>query len=87
MIVYMCLYGQVCKSTFDYIENKQHFDALRSTRHFGNLTFHLVVEKRIDSLLAYCVQQRRCVCVKCSQLPLKIAQIIANTSIVYACKM
>lgn len=44
-------YQHVVSITYQYINDNSDFDTLRSTRHFGALTFFLVWNKNIDNLL------------------------------------
>ncbi|XP_018575709.1 28S ribosomal protein S22, mitochondrial [Anoplophora glabripennis] len=44
-------YQHVVSITYQYINDNNDFDVLRSTRHFGALTFFLVWNKNIDNLL------------------------------------
>lgn len=44
-------YHRITKAVYSRVQEWKKFDALRSTRHFGPLVFHLVSEKNIDALL------------------------------------
>jgi len=49
-------YIRVTRKTYDVIDDKRHYTSLRSTRHFGPMTLHLVLSKRLDDLLCHFVE-------------------------------
>nr|XP_034184880.1 28S ribosomal protein S22, mitochondrial [Osmia lignaria] len=44
-------YHRITKAVYSRVQEWKKFDALRSTRHFGPLVFHLASEKNIEALL------------------------------------
>ncbi len=46
-------YINVCHSTYEHILETKKFNILRSTRHFGPMTFYYAFNKKIDDLLLY----------------------------------
>lgn len=44
-------YIRVTRKTYNHIDENGSYSSLRSTRHFGPMALHLVLSKRIDSLL------------------------------------
>nr|CAG4646479.1 EOG090X0AW0 [Macrothrix elegans] len=46
-------YIRVTRKTYDHIDMNKQYEVLRSTRHFGPLTLHLVLSKRMDDLMLY----------------------------------
>jgi small subunit ribosomal protein S22 len=44
-------YIRVSSTVYEHIHAKRQFDQLRSTRHFGPMTFYLANNKKIDLLL------------------------------------
>jgi len=53
------LYISVVSKVYDKIEAKRHYDLLKSTRHFGPLTFYLVRMRMLDNLLLHSIQNKR----------------------------
>ena len=47
----LTLVWQVTQRTYEHIAESGRFDDLRSTRHFGPMTFYLTIHRKIDSLL------------------------------------
>ena len=47
------IYIRVTRKTYDHVNERGQFAALRSTRHFGPMTLHLVLSKRLDDLLLH----------------------------------
>lgn len=52
-------YQRVAFATYEKINEKSHFDHVRSTRHFGALAFYLVLNRRIDNILLYIIQSEK----------------------------
>lgn len=50
-------YLRVTQRTFEAILQTKSFDALRSTRHFGTMTFYYCIHNKIDELLVDMVQR------------------------------
>lgn len=44
-------YHRVTKITYEFISDKEDFEKLRSTRHYGPMVFYLAWSKNIDNLL------------------------------------
>jgi len=52
-------YISVVETTYDAIDQKRHYDYIRSTRHFGPFVFYLVRNRKMDNLLIYNLQKER----------------------------
>ncbi|PNF32587.1 hypothetical protein B7P43_G00335 [Cryptotermes secundus] len=52
-------YQDVTATTYEAVERAQHYNSLRSTRHFGPFAFHLAWNKSIDSLLLDLIETDR----------------------------
>lgn len=52
-------YQAVTREVYEHINKEKHFDALRSTRHFGPMVFHLAWTKNIDNLLCKMIETGR----------------------------
>lgn len=50
-------YHRVTALTYQHINDNKTFDVLRSTRHFGPMTFYLAWHKLIDNLLIDCIER------------------------------
>nr|CAG4645722.1 EOG090X0AW0 [Lynceus sp. MCZ IZ 141354] len=50
-------YIRATRKTYNHINEHGHYDVLYSTRHYGPMTLHLVLEKRIDDLLLHLIKQ------------------------------
>ena len=50
-------YIRVTRKTYDFVDEKRHYETLRSTRHFGPMALHLVLSQRMDDLLCYFVAE------------------------------
>jgi len=49
---------QVTQRTYEHIAEHEKFDDLRSTRHFGPMTFYLAIHRNLDSLLLDMLQRQ-----------------------------
>ncbi|XP_074655104.1 small ribosomal subunit protein mS22-like [Tubulanus polymorphus] len=49
-------YIHITHKVYDFINDKKHFDHLRSTRHFGCMTLHFTIQKTINNLLVDTLQ-------------------------------
>lgn len=52
-------YQMVVREVYERINQEKHFDALRSTRHFGPMVFHLVWTSNIENLLCEMIESSR----------------------------
>ncbi|EZA55913.1 28S ribosomal protein S22, mitochondrial [Ooceraea biroi] len=52
-------YQAVTRAVYERINLEKHFEALRSTRHFGPMVFHLVWTSNIDNLLCEMIETDR----------------------------
>lgn len=52
-------YHAITETVYSHVNSINHFDHLRSTRHFGPLAFHLAWNKEIDKLLLENIQTGR----------------------------
>lgn len=50
-------YHEITSKTFQHINDTKRFNDLRSTRHFGTMTFFLAWHKMIDDLLLDCIKR------------------------------
>lgn len=50
-------YHRVMSRTFEHINQRSEFDALRSTRHFGPMAFYLAWHQIIDNLVIDCIRR------------------------------
>lgn len=50
-------YHEITSKTYQHINNSKRFNDLRSTRHFGTMTFFLAWHKMIDDLLLDCIKR------------------------------
>lgn len=50
-------FHEISAKVFEYIDEHKEFDSLRSTRHFGPMSFFLAWHNRIDNLLVDVVQR------------------------------
>ncbi len=48
---------QVAEKVYEHVAFSERYDDLRSTRHFGGMTFYFVWDKRIDGLLMDMLQR------------------------------
>merc|ERR1712083_33466 len=46
-------YIETAQYVYDFIETMGHYENLHSTRHYGPMIFHFILEKRADNLLIY----------------------------------
>jgi len=46
-------YIETAQYVYDFIETMGHYEYLHSTRHYGPMIFHFILEKRADNLLIY----------------------------------
>jgi small subunit ribosomal protein S22 len=44
-------YHRITQKTYDEVNNKQKYDKLRSTRHYGSMIFYLAWSKNLNNLL------------------------------------
>lgn len=52
-------YQTITKTVYEHINFEKHFQALRSTRHFGPMVFHLAWTSNIDNLLCEMIETDR----------------------------
>ncbi|KAJ8889103.1 hypothetical protein PR048_008597 [Dryococelus australis] len=52
-------FQRITSATYNHVDEYRKYDALRSTRHFGPLAFHLAWHHRIDNLLLEIIQTGR----------------------------
>ncbi|XP_063229501.1 small ribosomal subunit protein mS22 [Bacillus rossius redtenbacheri] len=52
-------FHRIAATAYDHVDDHCQYDALRSTRHFGPLAFHLAFHRRIDNLLLDTIQAGR----------------------------
>lgn len=52
-------YQRVTFATYEKINEENHFDRIRTTRHFGSLAFYLVLNRKIDNILLHSIQSER----------------------------
>lgn len=50
-------YHEITSKTYQHINSSKRFNDLRSTRHFGTMTFFLAWHKMIDDLLLDCIKR------------------------------
>uniref|UniRef100_A0A336MAH8 CSON008091 protein n=2 Tax=Culicoides sonorensis TaxID=179676 RepID=A0A336MAH8_CULSO len=50
-------FHEITSKTYQHINKEKKFDMLRSTRHFGTMTFFLTWHKMIDDLLIDCIKR------------------------------
>lgn len=53
------IYIRVTSKVYDHIDATRAFDALRSTRHFGPMTFYFVFHRKMDNLLVDMIQREK----------------------------
>lgn len=49
----------ICEKTYQTIDRQQHYDFLKSTRHFGPMVFYLTRTRQMDNLLLYSIKHER----------------------------
>ncbi|KAK2581367.1 hypothetical protein KPH14_005061 [Odynerus spinipes] len=52
-------YKKITEVVYQRVNEKKHFESLRSTRHFGPLVFHLAWNKQIDNLLCDIIESEK----------------------------
>jgi len=55
------LYVGVCETVYNTIDERRHFDYLKSTRHYGPFVFYLARTRRMDNLLFHSLTHDRLV--------------------------
>lgn len=51
-------YIRVTRKTYDLVDENGQYASLRSTRHFGPMTLHLILSKRMDGLLFHFITSK-----------------------------
>ena len=52
-------YINVVEATYNHIDQKRHYDFLRSTRHYGPMVFYLTRSRKLDNLLLFYIENER----------------------------
>nr|CAG4643413.1 EOG090X0AW0 [Ilyocryptus agilis] len=70
-------YIRVTRKTYECVDKNGHYDALRSTRHFGPMVLHLTLLKRIDNLLFHLISREE---IEAGADLVRLFHLVENTS-------